>query len=980
MGRSVEWTVAAGGSAERRMLADPPTVRRVLSPDVVSRDAELAALDLQLEQIGPGTPSLTLISGEAGVGKSALLRSFGDRARRKGARVVVGECADGEGRRPFGPIVQILRDLGRPLPELPLDASAGQIDEAHRYRMYEWVANVVSAAARETSLVVAIEDLHSADAATLDLLPYLARKTRGKGVLIIGTYRSDELHRLHPLNDTIATLARGRLAESVVLRSLTVEATGAVIRAALRLRAAPTSRLRRAIHARSGGNPFFIEEILGALVERGDLTYRDGAWAWRPDSIEVAIPGSVRAAVMARLRPLTSVARRVLHVGAVIGECFTFELLRRVSGLPEEVVTAAIAAAVDAQIVVEQDETEGNSFAFRHQLTREIVLAELLQRERRQLHMAIGRALEETVRPEDAVEDLAYHFDAAGDEARAFRYHRNAGEQALRAYAFVRATEHFQRALELAPHDDPTGPLYLRLVDAAAWAGDSALALRAAESAQASFEAVGDMRESGSACVRVAHYAWLAGDDERSLSAVRRSLELLEPLGPTRELADALARVAIRTAMETRHPEEAVAAGTRAIEVAARADAVSAHAVGLRVVGNAMARLGQVEGIGVLRQSLEMMQSHGLFEAAQYAYMELTTAITMLGATQDERRELFAERRAYAMRHGYRPDALIGDDCDFAFVGGEWDELLGFVAEMTPGIVYTDLATLWEGFALTARLGPSRAPVSLEEVRRRLIGQRAGFIVSHAAGYGSAIALVGDAAERALEYAQPAAELLATDFWHRGVSVAAACAMTAARTIGDAPTLERWIELSLRQRAGPSSRPAAARRARARAESAALRGDVDGAIAELTAHLDVSDEHLWYPGTLARLRLIELLLDRAAPGDRLTAEEHFGVVLRFWRKAKADWYLTRLAEWAKARHLSTPKSHPVAKGPRRGVLTARERQVVGLVAEGLTNKEIAARLVITERTAESHLEQIRGKLGLHNRGQIARWFSASPTL
>jgi DNA-binding CsgD family transcriptional regulator len=157
---------------------------------------------------------------------------------------------------------------------------------------------------------------------------------------------------------------------------------------------------------------------------------------------------------------------------------------------------------------------------------------------------------------------------------------------------------------------------------------------------------------------------------------------------------------------------------------------------------------------------------------------------------------------------------------------------------------------------------------------------------------------------------------------------------------------------------------------------------VDGAIAELTAHLDISDEHLWYPGTLARLRLIELLLDRAAPADRIAAEEHFGVVLQFWRKAKADWYLTRLVEWAKARHLSMPKSHPhpVAKVSRRGVLTARERQVVGLVAEGLTNKEIAARLVITERTAESHLEQIRGKLGLHNRAQIATWFSATPTL
>jgi DNA-binding CsgD family transcriptional regulator len=960
------------------MLADPPRVRRVLSPDVVSRDAELAALELQLASLAPGTPAVVLVSGEAGVGKTALLRAFSERARRAGAKVAVGECSDAEGRRPFGPIVQVLRELGRPLPELPLTASTGQIDETHRHRMYESVSNILGGAARDTPLVVGIEDLHSADAATLDLLPYLARKIRGKGVLIVATYRSDELHRLHPLNDTVAALARGRLADGILLRSLSVEATGAVIGAALRLRAAPTSLLRHAIHTRSGGNPFFIEEILGALVERGDLTYRDGGWAWKPDSIEVAIPGSVRAAVMTRLRPLTPIARRALQVGAVIGERFTFELLHSVSGLAEAELAEALSAAIDAQVLLEQSDSAGNAFAFRHQLTREVVLAELLQRERRLMHLAIGRALEETTHADDAAEDLAYHFDQAGDDARAFTYHRRAGEQALRAYAFVRAVEHFQRVLELAPQDGPAGPLYLRLIDAAAWAGDTALALRAAESAQAAFEAVGDTRESGSACVRVAVYAWLAGDEERSLAAERRALELLEPLGPTKELAGALARVAQRANNEA-GPEEAMAAGRRVIEIATRTDAVAALALGLRVVGRSMARLGQVEGIAVLRQGLEMMQSHGLFETAQFAYMELTTAITMLGATQDERRELFAERRAYAIRHGYRPDALLLDDCDFAFVEGEWDQLLSFAAEMAPGATYTELAALWEGFALTARHGPGEASPRFDESRRRLIGRRDHHIVSHAAGYGSAIALLGGSAERALQYAEPAAELLAADFWHRGVSVAATCALTAARAVGDSTSLKRWIELSLRQRAGPSSRPALARRAQARAESAVLRGDVDGAIDELTTHLPVSDEHIWYPGTLARLRLIELLLDRAEPADRKAAEGHLAVVLQFWRKAKATWYLAWLAEWAKARGLAIPKADRVAKSPLRGLLTARERQVVGLVAEGLTNKQIAARLVITERTAESHVEQIRGKLGLHNRAQIAAWFSAPPT-
>ena len=405
-------TAPAVASVERWMPADPPKGTAVLSPEVVARDAEFAALERSLASATRGTGSVLLVSGEAGVGKTALVRAFAERARQLGANVIVGECAPGEARHPFGPIVEILRDLKRTLPGLALDASAGQVDDGHRYRMYELVSSIFLDNARERPLVVQIEDLHWADAATLELLPYLARKTRGKAVLILATYRSDELHRLHPLNDTIADLVRGRLADSLEVRSLTVNATGELIRAALRLKAPPAPQFLRTVHARSGGNPFFIEELVRGLVDDGELRYQDGGWSWNGAS-EVSIPGSLRAVVMARMRPLASTARRALQVGAVIGEQFSFELLRRVSGLSEDEVTDALRAGVDAQIVIEQPRSDGDAYAFRHQLTREIVLSELLRRERRHLHLAIGRALEETATTDENVEDLAYHFDVA---------------------------------------------------------------------------------------------------------------------------------------------------------------------------------------------------------------------------------------------------------------------------------------------------------------------------------------------------------------------------------------------------------------------------------------------------------------------------------------------------------------------------------------------------------------------------------------
>lgn len=969
-GREVD-TVA---STERWMMADAPKGRRVLSPSVVSRERELAAFDAGLASARAGTPTVMLVSGEAGIGKSALVRTFGERARQRGARVLVGHCGNTQGRRPFGPILEILADLKQPLPDLPLSTTSDLIDDARRYRMYESILAILAASSEERALVLCIEDLHLADAATLELLQYLAAKTRRKVILIVATYRSDELHRTHPLNDTIAALARGRLADDVPLRALTGDGTGALIKAALRLKAPPAAQLSRAIHRRAAGNPFFVEEVLGALVQRGDLTWREGGWVWTPESIDVAIPSSVRAAVMERLRPLSQPTRRALEVAAVIGEQFSFELLRNVSGLSEAELNEAIRASIDAQVIVEESRSATDTYSYRHQLTREVVLGELLQRERRQLHKAVGRALEEIGDPEHDAEDLAYHFDAAGDEPRALRYHQMAGEQAVRSYAFARGAEHFQRVLDLTPDSEVSGQMYMRLVDAANWAGNAALALRAAESARETFEAAGDIRGAGFASSLVAQQAWYIGDDARSRAADARARELLVPLGQTPELALALARVAIQHVKENR-PAEAIVAGNHAIEVANAMGAVYAHALALRVVGKAMAMLGQTDGIAVMREGLDLMLRHELFELAQHGYMELLSAVTMLGATQQQRRELFAERRDQARAHGHRPDALILDDADFAFVEGDWDGLLGFVAEMTPSGTYSDAAALWEGFALTARHGPGQVTQRIDDVRRRLAGRPDLLLVSHAAGYGSAIALVGGSAERALEYAEPAATLLASDFWHRGVSVAAACALTAARTLGDAQALDRWIGLALAERTGPSSRPAAARRARARAELLALRGELDGAIEELTKHLEMSDEHLWYPGTLTRLRLIELLLERAGPGDHHAAEQSLGVVLHFYRRAEASWYMTQLGQWAKARELPIPKAHSAAPPARNSLLTARERQVIELVAEGLTNKQIAERLTISERTAESHLEQIRGKLGLHNRAQIAAWVS-----
>ncbi len=551
---------------EVAIAAEPPTSRRILSPEVIGREAELAQLDALFADAKRGVARTALVSGDAGLGKSAFLRLFGERARASGARAFVGECTEIEARRPFGPFVDILRvafrdlsasggegvmsggtaDLLRMVPELKTgDASTEAQSDADRYRVHAAFSKAFADLARTGPLVVVIEDLHWADEASLELFPYLARKLRDERVLLLATYRSDELHRRHPINHVLAELARGRLADDIRLPKLTRDETAALIRAAFRLKEGPTPAFRDAVHERCEGNPFFVEEVLKALVERGDLWYADGQWHRKDDVADLAIPVSVRDAVQQRMQRLSPDARRAVQVAAVIGQRFDFALLQHVSKLDETALLEALRAAIDAQLVEEvPDHGVEELYGFRHALTREAVLGELLQRERRILHRAVAEAIE--ARPDAGVraEELAYHFDEARDAKRAFQYHELAARDASRVFAFSRALRHLERAVELADDDEPAlADMQLRLAEAAFLLPDVPRAIRAAQEARKAFAARGDARRAGEALDRLANYSW-ATDPREAQCHADEALRLLEPLGESPELAGAYATLA----------------------------------------------------------------------------------------------------------------------------------------------------------------------------------------------------------------------------------------------------------------------------------------------------------------------------------------------------------------------------------------------------------------------------------------------------
>ncbi|HAF09197.1 MAG TPA: hypothetical protein DCK98_03845 [Chloroflexi bacterium] len=874
------------------IAAAPPVSRQILSPAVIGRDRELATLEALLTEARAGRGRTVLVAGEAGLGKSALLRLFAARARATGARVLVGECTEIEARRPFGPFIDALAGGGLEPPEALGRGGPGAqlLEEAERYRVHARFALRIGDAAAAGPVVVVVEDLHWGDEATYELFPYLARKLRDRPVLLLATYRSDELHRTHPLNHVLAELARGRLAEEIRLKPLTIEELGDVIRLALGLSRPPTAPFRQALYERTEGNPFFLEEILRALVDNGELEYRDGAWRRTKDVSDLAIPVSIRDAVQQRLMGIPETARRVIQVAAVIGQRFEFDVLREVSGLDEEPVFDAVRAAIDAQLAAEEPESDRESYRFRHALSREAVVADLLSRERRILHRSVGEVLER--RGPDRVEELAYHFDEARD-ARAFRYHVLAAEEATRASAFARAVHHLDRAIELAPDDEPTlGRLYLRLSDMAFASDDLARSLRAAQEAERVSRAAEDPEGQGEALRREARVTWHFGNAGAAAELARSAVALLEPLGPSRALAGSLAELA-RLAMIDVRADEAVGDARRAVAMAKETSALDIEIDALNTLGAAMAN---EEGIGLLRTSLALALEHGMPAAAERAYNNLYATLFRTSDEANAVAQVHEESSAHARRFGIRPEGYVTRESRLAFHDGEWDRLLELVDQSRNETTWSAERSLTEAFVRVARDGPQAAIfAAVEGARTRLLpADQQGRAETGRAGLPY---LLAGRDREALERADASLEsAIASGFGYLGI---VGCpAIVAAHRLGDVAALARWTGAILEH----GDAPWALRTQRPFARGALARADGRGEeaarlFAEAAAEAD-RQPPLFFCATLARLARAELL---AQASDLEGAAAEVERAKAFWRKVTATWYLAELDRWARER-------------------------------------------------------------------------------
>ncbi len=561
-----ETAAMAAEIAARAGLPAPPllpsSARAVRAPllerpdllPLVGRRAEMAELVRQVELAAAGTGGLTVVYGEAGVGKSRLLREVAANAEWRGLRVAWGRCYELAAPPAYQPLVEVLRaqlpalrqtalpplwqaELSRLLPELAAAGQpAGSPAPGDQQRLVEAIASALLSLARDASLLVLLEDAQWMDPASLDTLRFLLPRLGEAPLLVLISARNEEL--VGRPAAALAAMERTRLACRLELGRLDQAETAELVRRALAMeQTAP--RFSARLHVETEGNPFFLLETLRALVQEG-LLYRDGTGLWSTpwddstsDYKELPLPAGVAQSIAHRLERLPSAQRHLLQLAAVIGREVGFALWLAASGQEEDTLLVGADALCGSGLLLAAGpgRSGGADYAFGHDLIRRVCYEQMSGPRRRARHRRVAHALERLHPNEPAA--LAYHWTQAGEWDRAASDHQRAGDQARALYANAAAAAHYTQALEAL--ERLPGPVDLQRRYALLLAREEVYDLLGEREAQAKdaqalttlAEAMADEACRAEAALRRAHYADATGDYSEAVAvaqeAVRRA-------------------------------------------------------------------------------------------------------------------------------------------------------------------------------------------------------------------------------------------------------------------------------------------------------------------------------------------------------------------------------------------------------------------------------------------------------------------------
>ena len=634
----------------------PSVVQRVTSPVFIGREGEVDELHDAIGRAAAGIPATVLVGGEAGIGKTRLLGELSAWARKRGFLVLEGASVSfgSDEALPFAPIAAALRalvreldraaldelvddatgELARLVPELggtPDDAtlSSGRPNWAQT-RLFDGLLTLLGRLGERTPTLLILEDLHWADRSTRSIFSFLARNAHHERVAFVATYRTDELHRRHPLRPWLAEMDRLASMRRIELRRFDRDEVRRQIEEILG--EPPSHDLVESVVRRSAGNPFFAEELVASSHSSPGET----------------IPDDLRDVLLGRVGSLSDPAQSILDVASVGGPAVDHDLLAAVAETEEASLTAAIREAVEAQIIIPTDVDGQPAYAFRHALVQEAVYDDILPRERRAWHAGYVAALEARPVPEGAaaashLSALAHHASAAHDSRRALAAWTAAARASSRAYAMAESALAYERALDLwdavEPEHRPRDVDVIQLMYEASMAlihsGDSARAAEIARQAVERYDpAEGRLR---AALLRERHgrALWLSGDLPGAIRVLNDAVPLLEGEAPSADVARVFSGLA-GTLMVKEQFTQAVEYGEQAIAIARDVGARDIEAYSLGTLGVAYAELGDDElGIRLLKEGLELTKEIDRAHDMHRAYSNLSTILEETGRYEE---------------------------------------------------------------------------------------------------------------------------------------------------------------------------------------------------------------------------------------------------------------------------------------------------------------------------------------------------------
>jgi DNA-binding CsgD family transcriptional regulator len=953
-------------------------------PVFVGRSRELAVLEQVWAEAVAGARQVVFVGGDPGGGKSRLLAEVATMLHKRGAAVLLGSCIEEFGP-PYQPLVQPLDALVPDLRsgELPLAGAPGQdatplSDQLamlsgqrptrtgaaqHRRRLYDAAVDAFRAAAAQRPLVLVLEDLHWAGSTALQLLSYVVQQTADSRILLLASHRTTAPDRSRPLAQSMAPLYRLDGVRRLDLAGLdTEDITDYLIRES----GVSVSRARSyaaVLRDQTGGNPFFLREVWRDLAARG------GPATLRATDFQA--PESVRHTIESRLGRLAVPHREVLELAAVIGEDFDSSTLVAASDWTHDTTLEALDAAVDAGLVEPAAGPDG-SFRFQHALARQAVLGLLPSSRRAHEHARVAQVIETRFASSDRyVQQLAYHYAGAhmlGFADKAVRYLIQAAGVADRSLAHEDAAGALEQAASLTEDVDERDTLLLAASRSHLLGGDFARARELAERVATG----GSPRHRVRAAIAYEAASWRPGHSgQRSVELLSAALRTIDRQPADPDYVRAIGSLG-RALAFTDSTDEARALGNRAIELA--------------------------EALGddhLLADTLQASLWHGLRPADASGKLERATRLSALAHRTGDLGQLgpaayYRGNISYLRGDPQSMDLAYGDlvrtaratgQGFFGYMAGCMEYARQFIAGEFAAAERTcdGLVEMGESFGTDDTEGPyavqtymlRRETGGLEQVRRLITGDE-----------------------------------LPTDHWAPGLlALYTELGMTAA-----ASRLLGWLLDQQMARYEPTAQWPGVLAFLVEAalaledETAARR--LRGPMLEYAGLNLVAGQFVAVFGSADRyLGGIDSLLGRGTPEEwfaaalemdtRMTAPVHQALTLaahaRHLRRSQAD--ARRVAEMVeRARGLAEPVGHqrvlrqletmtyPEVVTARRDGLTSRETEVLRLLAEGLSNRDIAARLVISENTAANHVRSILAKTGSDNRTQAAMYAAAQGLL